>query len=67
MQFENKKVTFATVWVVAMVALGFAANVTSLSGWTILAGLAALPPIVMLRFWSEPAQSMSESIREARR
>jgi hypothetical protein len=67
MKFECTKRTFAAVWVLAMCAVGFAADVTSTSGWVILAGLALLPPIVMLRLWNDPPPSMSESIWEARR
>ena len=67
MQREYMKVMIAAVWVLAMCAGGWVAPVTSVSGWTVLGVLALLPPIVMLRLWNDPPQSMSESIREARR
>jgi hypothetical protein len=67
MQLKYRKIAFAAVWVVAMCAVGIAANVTSLFGWTVLVCLALLPPIVMLRLWNDPAQSMSESIQKALR
>lgn len=60
------KLTFAA-WLLALCAVGLAAEMTSVLGWTVLAGLAVLPPLVMLRLWSGPPESMSESIREARR
>jgi hypothetical protein len=66
MKFECTKVSFAA-WLLAIGALGLAADVTSVVGWTALVGLALLPPVFMLRFWNGAPQSMSESIREARR
>ena len=67
MQLESIKSVGATVWVSAVSLAGIAANVKSFSGWSILAGLAVLPPLVVLWRWSAPRQTMSESIREARR
>ena len=57
----------ASAWVVVMSALGLAVNPTSPSGWGAFAGFALLPPAVALWFWNHPAQSISESIHEARR
>jgi Cu/Ag efflux pump CusA len=51
----------------AVLIAGIAGNVNSLSGWTALAGLAALPALVMMRWWTEPRQTMSQSIQEALR
>ena len=67
MKPEYVKLTIAGVWVFAACAAGWVATVTSVSGWIILGCLALLPPIFMLRLWNDPPQSMSESIREARR
>jgi hypothetical protein len=66
MKLEYTKVGFAG-WLLAMGAIGLAADVTSVPGWTALAGLALLPPAFMLRLWNDAPQTMSESIREARR
>jgi hypothetical protein len=65
MQLESVKAPVATVWVSAVCTAGIAGNLTSLSGWTVLAGLTALPPLAMMRPWNSPRQSMSESIQEA--
>jgi len=54
-------------WVVAVGALGYASGATSLPGWTVVAVLALVPPAVMVRLWSAPSPSMSESIRKALR
>jgi hypothetical protein len=66
MKLENTKVGLAG-WLLAIGAVGLAADVTSVWGWTALAGLALLPPVFMLRVWNDAPQSMTESIREARR
>lgn len=65
MQLEHIKALFVILWIVAVVTAGFLGNVGSMTGWTILAVLAVLPPLVVMRRWRSPDQSMSESIREA--
>jgi hypothetical protein len=67
MTLKNIKSSVAAGWVVAVGAAGFVAGVTSSSGWLALAGLAVVPPIVMMRFWQQPDQTMSESIQDALR
>jgi hypothetical protein len=67
MQLLSIKVGVAILWVLAVCVAGIALNANSLSGWTVLAGVAVLPPIVMMWRWNDPPQSMSESIQEARR
>jgi hypothetical protein len=65
MQLESPKAPVATVWVSAVCTAGIAGNLASLSGWTVLAGLAVLPPLAMMRRWNSPRHGMSESIQEA--
>ena len=67
MQLESIKAIVATVWVSAACAAAIAGNLQSLSGWTVLVGVAVLPPLVILWRWNHPAQTLSESIQEARR
>jgi hypothetical protein len=67
MQLVSIKAVMATVWVSAVCVAGIAGNLNSLSSWTVLAGVAVLPPIVMMWRWNDPPQSMSESIQKARR
>jgi cyanate permease len=67
MQLVSLKAVIATVWVSAVLIAGLLGNLNSLSSWAVLAGVALLPPIVMMWRWNAPRQTMSESIQEARR
>ena len=66
MRLNYTKVAAAALWVLAMCAVGFTIAVTSVTGWTVLAGLALLPPLVIGRLWKDDP-SLSESIHEALR
>jgi Flp pilus assembly protein TadB len=61
------KAVIAMLWVVSVTIAGIVGNVNSLLLWTVLAAVALLPPVVMMRWWREPRQSMSQSIQEALR
>lgn len=61
------KVVIAMLWVVAVTIAGIVENVNSLVLWTVLVAVALLPLVVIMRWWSKPRQSMSESIQEALR
>jgi hypothetical protein len=67
MQLVSIKAIIAMLWVSAVSIAGFAGNVNSLSSWTVLAGVAVLPPLVMMEWWNDSRQSMSHSIQEALR
>ena len=67
MHLLSIKAVLATGWVAAVGIAGLAGNLNSRSSWTVLAGVAVLPPMVMMWRWNDPPQSMSESIQEARR
>jgi hypothetical protein len=67
MQLKYMKATIALFWILAVCGAGFLADLTSPSAWTFLVGFALLPPLVMMRYWKDPAQSMSESIQKALR
>lgn len=67
MQLGYIKATVVTVWVSAVWTAGIVGNLKSLSGWTLLAGIAVLPPLVTMWRWTNPRQTMSESIQEALR
>jgi len=67
MQLKYRKIACAAVWILAMGVVGVAGHVTSLFSWTVLACVALLPPMVMLRLWKDPVPSMSESIQKALR
>jgi hypothetical protein len=67
MNIEYRKAQFAMAWMAALVVVGIASGMTSLIGWGVLAGLAVVPPAVIMRFRHEPDKTMSESIREGLR
>ncbi len=67
MQLKSIKAGLATAWVSAACVAGLAFHLNSVSSWTVLAGVALLPPIVMTWWWNDPPQTLSESIQEARR
>jgi len=65
MQLLPIKLIIAILWVSAVSVVGIARNADSFSSWTLLAGVAIVPPLVMMWRWHDPRQSMSESIQEA--
>ncbi len=64
MQLQSIKAAIATLWVSGVWAAGVAGNVNSVSHWTLVASVGALPPLVMLWYWNVPRQTTSEAIRE---
>jgi hypothetical protein len=67
MQLVSIKTTIALLWVSAVSIAGIAGNVNSFSSWTVLAGIAVLPPLVMMWRWNDPRQTTSQSIQEVLR
>jgi hypothetical protein len=67
MEFTYKKVALAGAWISGVCAAGLAGNAGSLSSWTVLAAFAIIPPLVLMQWRNDPAQSMSESIQEVLR
>jgi hypothetical protein len=66
MQLEQIKMTISAVWMLtALVAVVVVDPPTM--GAIVLGCLGLLPPLLMLLLWNHPAQTMSESIDEARR
>ena len=67
MQIEqaNLKATIAVAWVLTWGVLAVSLNLGSASNWILFIGSAALPPLMLLTMWNQPAQTMSESIHEA--
>ena len=55
----------ATLSMIAAIAVGFLAPVTTVSGWFVLAVAATAPPLLFMHYAKPPAQTMSESIRKA--
>jgi hypothetical protein len=67
MQTDHVKVASIVGWMLAIGILGSISGMTSLAGWTVLAAVLVIPPLVMMKLWRVPSQTMSESIREVLR
>ena len=63
MQTDYVKAAVMAAWILAVGTLGYVSGATSFAAWAALAFLSLAPPAVMVRLWSSPAPSMSESIR----
>jgi hypothetical protein len=66
MQLVSLKAVVTAVWISAVLIVGLAGNLSSISGRALLAAVALLPPIVMMWRWNIPAHRMFESIQPAR-
>lgn len=67
MQTDHVKAALMGVWILAVGVFGYVSGTTSLAAWTAFAAVSLTLPVVITKLWRAPAQSMSESIREARR
>ena len=67
MHIDPLKAVFMAAWILAACVLAYVSAPTSVAAWTVLAAVSLTPPLVMLRLWRMPSQSMSESIREVLR
>ena len=67
MKVDYSKATFSGVWLLTVCVIGLANNPGSRLNWTLLAALAIVPPLIMSRWLSGPARSMSEIIEKGRR
>lgn len=65
MKLEKVSLLAAAGWVLAWTGIVFLVHVGSTMGWLLLIGAGVVPPCILLRMWRRPAQTMSESIREA--
>jgi hypothetical protein len=63
---DNLRTGLMVAWSLAAGLVGYAAGVRSVSGVVVLLALACLPPLVLVRFWRLPPQSMSEAIQRAK-
>ena len=67
MQLERIKWAFSAAWVMAAVVLGLFVRDLTWPIWAAFIALAVLPPLALLLWWTDPAQTMSETISEVRR
>ena len=67
MQLLSIKALIAMLWVSTVSIAGVAAHLNSVSSWTVLAGVAVVPPLIMMWRWQDPRPAVAEPIQEARR
>jgi hypothetical protein len=67
MHNHYRKIILAGAWMTIVVAVSLAADVTSLTGRFVLAAFGLVPALVLMRFWTGPPQTISQSITTARR
>jgi hypothetical protein len=67
MHNHYRKIVLAGAWMTIVVAVSLAADVTSLTGRFVLAAFGLVPALVLMRFWTGPPQTISQSITSARR
>jgi hypothetical protein len=62
MQLNYLKAAILGGWVLGLGAIAVASNLYPASGWMLLVGL--IPPLLLVRVWHQPPQTISENIRE---
>ena len=66
MELQSLKRIVSAFWVVLTLAIAIAAQVTG-PIQILIAALGVLPPLALLLWWNEPAQTTAEAIDEVRR
>jgi len=66
MQLERIKWILTGVWVMTAAIVGLVIRDVTWQIWAAFIALAVLPPVALLLWWTQPAQTMSETINEAR-
>ena len=66
MQLKRLKVAISAAWLLGALVIALIVQPSGM-GAILLGSLGLLPPLLMLLLWNDPAQTMSESIDEARR
>ena len=67
MELVSIAAVIALLWVSTVAIVGVGGNTNSFASWSVLAGVAVLPPLVMMWRWNDPRRTMSETIQEALR
>lgn len=67
MRINNIKGTVSAIYMLAITGGAVAIGIDSPINWAVVAAVAVLPPLAMLKLWNEPTPTMSESINRARR
>ncbi len=64
---ENNKTQLFVAWAIVACLGALAIGINSVSNWMVVACLAVVPPLVARSLWRAPDQTITESIRNARR
>jgi hypothetical protein len=64
MQREYMKTAIVGAWMLAWGVMALSVDVSSASSWILFVGSGVLPPLLLLRLWRQPGQTMSESIHD---
>ena len=67
MYSDTKKTQLFVTWVFLVCLAAIALGSNSVLNWLVVACMAIVPPLVARSFWRVPEQTISESIRDARR
>jgi hypothetical protein len=67
MSSENIKTLVYVAWAIGVCVAAIASGITSVPNWIAVTCAAIVPPAVVRHFWRTPEQTISESIRDARR
>ena len=67
MQLGHIKWILTGAWVMTAAILGLIVRDLTWQIWAVFIALAVLPPVALLLWWTDPAQTMSETISEAQR
>jgi hypothetical protein len=67
MNLEYKKRSLAAAWIVAVIAVALVAGVGAPMAWLVVSVVGFGPSIVVLHFWKQQPQTITQSIQEARR
>jgi hypothetical protein len=67
MTTNNARQVAAAGWILILFAAGLLAQVRTLYGWSVMMLLAGSSLIILRVLWRDPAQTISQSIQEARR
>lgn len=64
MQPQYAKTAVIGGWALGVGVVAVSLGLDSAAGWTLLAAVGLVPPLMLLRMWRQPAPTMSESIRD---
>jgi hypothetical protein len=67
MTFQSWKLILLASWTVTVLLVAFGTGIHSTTAWAAIIAMALIPPAVAMQVWNPPAQTTSQSIKEAQR